>query len=205
MLARSRALVGCSAVACGFVWATPAFAHPGHGGHELVDGWMHPFTGADHLLAMVAVGLLAVRMGGRALWIMPATFLGGMLVGGLLASAGVSIPGGQFGIVEYGISASALVLGLLIAATGVIPLKYGAMLVTLFALCHGHAHAAEMTTGGSLPIYAAGFLLATTLLHASGIVLGMAMAHWLDNRAVRLAGGLISIAGLMLLCGWIGG
>ncbi|MFO0898243.1 MAG: HupE/UreJ family protein [Pirellulales bacterium] len=179
-------------------WTQSAHAHPGHGGHDFYDGFTHPLFGLDHLLAMVAVGLLAVRMGGRALWIMPASFLGCMLLGGLAAAWGMPLPG-----VEYGIMLSVLILGVLIAATKVVPLPVGAVLVGLFAACHGHAHAAEMASGGSLNQYATGFLLATALLHASGIGVGLLAARLLDTKAVRFAGGAIAGAGALLLAGWL--
>lgn len=185
-------------VAAGIALGTTqtAWAHPGHAGHEFVDGWMHPLVGLDHLLAMVAVGLLAARMGGRALWLMPTTFLASMLAGGVLASLGVPLPG-----VEYLIMTSVLVLGLLIAATNVIPLAVGAALVALFAAFHGHAHAAEMVDGGAFGPYAAGFLLATALLHVIGIAGGVALARWIDVRALRLTGGAITAASALLILG----
>jgi urease accessory protein len=188
--------------------AQPAFAHPStiphtHGGHDFVNGWQHPFSGLDHLLAMVAVGLLAVRIGGRALWLMPGAFLGSMVLGGIVAALGVPLPG-----VEFGIAASVLVLGLLIAVTKVVPLTYGAALVALFAFFHGHAHASEMATGGSLAAYAAGFVLATAVLHAAGVLGGQLLVRKsggaaADNRALRWTGGLISLAGVLLVCGLI--
>jgi urease accessory protein len=178
--------------------AQPALAHPGHAGHELADGWWHPLAGADHLLAMVAVGLLGVRLGGRGLWLMPAAFLGSMLAGGLLASAGVPFPG-----VEWGIMASVLVLGLLVAATSAVPLWIGALLVGLFAACHGNAHAAEMVAGGSFGSYAAGFLLATATLHAAGIVVGMLLARQIDIRALRWSGAAIAAASLLIVLGLV--
>lgn len=179
--------------------ATPVLAHPGHGGHEFADGWLHPFTGIDHLLAMVAVGLLAVRMGGRAIWIMPCTFILAMLAGGGLAELGVPMPG-----IEWWISASVLALGVMVAATAVVPLKYGAALVALFAVFHGHAHATEMV-GTSIAAYAIGFVLATAVLHVSGIAIGLAMRRWGRPMAIRVAGGMISAAGVLLLCGIIHG
>lgn len=171
-----------------------AQAHPGHPGHEFNEGLLHPLTGLDHLLAMVAVGLLAVRIGGRGLWLMPAAFLGSMLAGGLAAALGMPLPG-----VEYGIMASVLVLGLLVAWTRVAPLWVGAALVASFAFFHGHAHAAEMVAGGSLAPYAIGFLLSTALLHASGIAAGMALGKWISVRTVQWAGAAISAAGLLML------
>lgn len=171
-----------------------AQAHPGHPGHEFNDGLVHPITGLDHLLAMVAVGLLAVRIGGRGLWLMPAAFLGSMLAGGLAATLGLPLPGG-----EYGIMASVLVLGLLVAWTRVAPLAVGAALVAGFAFFHGYAHAAEMVSGGSLAPYAAGFLLSTAVLHALGIACGMAAGRWASVRTVQWAGAAISAAGLLML------
>jgi urease accessory protein len=178
--------------------AGPALAHPGHSGHDFIDGWQHPLTGIDHLLAMVAVGLLAVRLGGKALWIMPCTFMIGMLLGGIAAAIGVPLPG-----VEWGIALSVLALGLLIAVSKVAPLKIGAALVALFAVFHGHAHAAEMASGGSLATYAAGFLLATALLHLCGVLGGVLIARSMSERALRFTGGMISAAGILLLCGVI--
>lgn len=174
--------------------ATPALAHPGHLGHEFVDGWQHPLTGVDHLLAMVAVGLLAVRIGGQAIWLMPAAFMVSMLLGGLVAQLGVPLPG-----VEYAVVASILVFGLMIAATAAVPLWIGAGLVALFALFHGHAHATEMVQGSSMAAYAAGFLLATAVLHTTGVLGGIAISRFLSTRALRTIGGMISAMGLLLL------
>jgi urease accessory protein len=173
---------------------TVAQAHPGHPGHDFTDGALHPLTGLDHLLAMVAVGLLAVRIGGRGLWLMPAAFLGSMLLGGLAATAGLPLPG-----VEYGIMASVLVLGLLVASKRVSPLGIGAVLVGAFAFFHGHAHAAELVSGGSLAPYAVGFLLSTALLHAGGIAAGLALGRWVNTQTVQWLGAGISVAGLLML------
>jgi urease accessory protein len=199
MTTRRKTFLVSSATLLALAAATPAFAHPGHGGHEFLDGWEHPFSGIDHLLAMIAVGLLAVRMGGKAIWIMPCTFMAGMLAGGLLAEAGMPMPG-----VEWWISASVLVLGLMIAATSALPLKYGAGLVALFALFHGHAHAMEMR-GTSMASYAVGFLLATAVLHVSGIAIGLAMGRWFRPMAMRIAGAAVTAMGVLLLCGILHG
>lgn len=175
----------------------PALANPNTtGGWAFADGWWHPLVGLDHLLAMVAVGLLAVRIGGRALWLMPCSFLGCMMLGGLAASWGMPLPG-----VEWGILASVLVLGLLIAATSVVSMPLGAGLVGLFAAFHGHAHAEEMVAGGSFGAYAAGFLLSTALLHLSGVGVGVLLARNANVTALRAAGGAITAASLLLILG----
>jgi urease accessory protein len=159
---------------------------------------LHPLFGLDHLLAMVAVGLLAVRFGGRARWYVPAAFLACMTAGGALAAWHVPVFG-----VEYGVMLSVLVFGLLIGATALVPAWFGALLVGAFAMFHGYAHVAELSAGGAVSTYTAGFLLATAMLHAVGILAGAAIARWLDARALRWAGSAIAAAGILLLAGVI--
>ncbi len=167
----------------------PALAHPGHGGHTLADGLAHPL-GWDHLLAMIAVGLLAVRMGGRWLALLPAVFVGSMLAGGLLATAGVSLP-----LVEPAIAASVLVLGLLVAASWRLTPAAALGLVAAFAMFHGYAHILE----GAWSNYAAGFVLATAALHTVGVLGGLALVHLAERSALRWLGGAISVVGASLL------
>jgi urease accessory protein len=121
---------------------SPLLAHPGHGESGFVAGLVHPLTGLDHLLAMVAVGILGVRCGGRALWLVPLTFMFFMVVGGMLATVGMPLPGA-----DWGIAASVLVFGLM-AAIASTPRSWVACLVVgSFALLHGHTHVAEMGAG----------------------------------------------------------
>ncbi len=120
-----------------------AFAHAGHGEHsEFIHGFLHPMTGLDHILAMVTVGILAYQIGGRALWLVPATFLAVMAVGGLLGVAGVS-----FYFVEPGIAASVVVLGAIVALALKPPVAVAMGLVALFAVFHGYAHGIEAPLG----------------------------------------------------------
>jgi urease accessory protein len=177
--------------------ARAALAHPGHGGHDLASGFAHPFSGLDHVLAMTAVGLLAVRIGGIALWAMPATFVGSMTLGWLAGALGVPLPG-----VEFGIVASVLVLGVMLAATGTARLAKAMLLVGLFAVFHGHAHATEMVADGSPGGYAVGFVLATVILHASGVIGGSLVSRW-RPAALRLAGAGIGAAGAVMLFGFV--
>lgn len=193
-----KAWIPAAAVSLTLVQTQAALAHPGHPGHAFADGWWHPLLGLDHLLAMVAVGLLAVRLGGRGLWLMPAMFISAMVGGGIIAASGVALPG-----VEWGIMASVLVLGALIAACWRMPLPAGAALVSLFAVFHGYAHAAEMVAGGSLSVYAAGFVSATALLHLAGIAAGTLLAQTASARPLRMAGGAISAASLLMALGAI--
>jgi urease accessory protein len=147
-----------------------AFAHPGDA-HGFATGFAHPFGGYDHLMAMIAVGLFAWQLGGRALWLVPATFVTIMAAGGALGIAGVAIPG-----VEIGIAASVVVLAGVVALRMKTPVVLAMALVGVFAVFHGHAHGSEMPLDASGAFYAGGFLAATALLHAAGITLGMLIA-----------------------------
>jgi urease accessory protein len=150
------------------VLSAPVFAHTGaSAAHGFAAGFVHPLEGADHLLAMVAVGLWASALGGRALWLLPVSFVGVMGLGALLAFAGVALPHA-----EWLVAASVLAFGLALwrdwrAASG-----WAAAMVGIFALFHGYVHAEEIGGADALG-YAAGFLLATAGLHGLGIAAGL--------------------------------
>ncbi len=173
-----------------------ALAHTGHGDVDgLARGFLHPLGGVDHLLAMFAVGLFAFRLGGRALWLVPAAFVGMMAVGGLLGFEGIALP-----FVEIAIAFSVLAIGLAVA-WGRAPTVAAAMaLVGFFAIFHGHAHGAELPAGASAVGYAAGFLAATALLHAAGIAAAFAVSR---AAIVRAGGAAVAFAGVALLAGII--
>jgi urease accessory protein len=172
---------------------TLAHAHPGHDGTGFLHGFSHPLSGLDHLLAMLAVGLWAAQMGGRARWAVPATFVGVMALGGALGMAGLHLP-----MMESGIAASVLVLGLLVAASARLSLAAAMPLVAVFALFHGFAHGMEMPASASCFAYAAGFVLATAALHAAGIGLGMGIQRVTSAPLVRFAGAAIAVVGMTL-------
>lgn len=175
---------------------TPALAqaHPIPGEvHSFMGGFTHPLSGLDHILAMVAVGLWAAQLGGRALYLVPAAFVSLMAVGGAMGMAGIHLP-----MVEAGILASILVLGLLIATAVRLPVAAGMAIVGLFALFHGHAHGTELPAAASGATYAIGFILATIFLHACGVGLGLLAQKKLPAPAVRFAGVAIMIAGVCL-------
>lgn len=177
--------------------ASPALAHGGTGhAHGLVDGFAHPLGGFDHLLAAVAVGLLASRLGGRALPLLPAAFMVAMAAGFGLATAGVGLP-----LVELAIALSVVLFGMAVAGRSSLPLPVLAAFVAAFAVFHGQAHGAEMPAGTSGLAYAAGFAAATGLLHLAGIALGSAIGRAGAPQAIRIAGGGVALAGLMLLAG----
>lgn len=173
-----------------------ALAHSGHSSADsLAHGLLHPLAGLDHLLAMLAVGLWAAQLGGQARWALPVSFIGVMLVGGLLALAGVALP-----LVEPGIAGSVLVFGALVALGRRVPLALGVALTGVFAVFHGYAHGAEMVPGNNVALYALGFVLATAALHGTGLLAG-----WLTRRqaglALRWSGALVAVAGVALLGG----
>ncbi len=156
-------------------------------------GFMHPFSGYDHILAMFAVGLWAAQTGGLAIWAVPSAFVGMMLAGAGLGAAGVGMP-----FVETGIVVSVVVLGLLVAGRVKTPLAAGMAIAGVFALFHGYAHGAEMPVSVGGVSYMAGFAAATVLLHAAGIVSGSALGSIGTDRAVRAGGGAIAAGGLLL-------
>jgi urease accessory protein len=149
-----------------------ASAHPGHDGAGVVHGFMHPLSGYDHIIAMVAVGLLAARLGGRALWLVPASFVAVMTVAGLAGSTGVALP-----YVETGIAASVVVLGAVALFGVAMPVAAAMGLVGFFAAFHGYAHGLEMPETASALAYGAGFVAATAMLHAVGIGLGLVIGQ----------------------------
>jgi urease accessory protein len=175
-----------------------AAAHSGHGDAAgFTHGFMHPLGGLDHVLAMVAVGLYAALLGGRALWLVPATFVAVMALGGAAGLAGYTLP-----YTEIGIALSVVVLGLAVALRVSLPTLAAMALVGVFAVFHGHAHGAEMPQDLSGYEYAAGFLVATVLLHGAGIALGLGMGKLGEiggRRVTQAAGGAMALAGVALL------
>ena len=167
---------------------TLAHAHPGHGAATGGIGWglAHPFSGLDHILAMIAVGLWAVQLGKRALWVLPLTFVCSMAAGAVLGMGGVTLP-----FVEPAILASVIVLSALVAFAKRLPLGASAAVVAVAALFHGQAHGAEIPANAPGLLTAAGFILATALLHTLGVALGLSLRHTAQPRAIRTAGAAI--------------
>ncbi|MBB3312519.1 urease accessory protein [Rhizobium sp. BK196] len=179
-----------------------AYAHTGVGeAAGLAHGFSHPISGLDHILAMVMVGILAFQLGGRAVWAVPATFLLVMALGGAFGIAGINVP-----FVETGIALSVIVLGAIIALNIRASTSVAMGIVGLFAIFHGHAHGAEMPETATGVAYAAGFMIATALLHVAGLGLGLMIARFGQRRGavvVRSAGGVAAVAGAGLLTGLI--
>lgn len=172
-----------------------AAAHPGHvEGSGFVQGFQHPVGGIDHVLAMVAVGLLAALRGGRALWALPLAFLGLMGIGAVLGGSGFALP-----FAEIGIALSIVVFGLMAMFGLSLPVSVMTALVGALAVFHGYAHGAEMPETGSGSSYGVGFLLATACLHLLGIGLGWFLARGSLIRTAPLLGGLVTISGFAIL------
>lgn len=164
-----------------------ALAHVGHDA-GFAGGVMHPLTGADHLLAMLAVGLWAAVMGGRAIWALPVSFVVALGVGGILGTVGVVGAG-----VEPAILATVIILGAVSAMALRLPLPFAVSMVAGFGLLHGMAHGAAVA--GPLFPFAAGFIAASLMLHLAGLALGR------FAMTARILGAATALAGLFLAIG----
>jgi urease accessory protein len=193
-LAHKASLAALVAIAtAGF--SSAAFAHVGDHSHmSFTEGLLHPFSGLDHVLAMVAVGLWASQLGGRALWLLPLTFPVLMAAGAALGLSGVALPA-----VEIGIAGSVMVLGAAVALALRPSLAISVPLIGLFALLHGYSHGVELPASASALSYGAGFIAATLVLHAIGIATGLIAGRIPVRFAARTAGGAIAALGVVLL------
>jgi urease accessory protein len=179
----------------GAMMANVAMAHnPSGVAGGFVSGFLHPLTGWDHIMAMVAVGIWGAQLGGAAIWLLPVAFPLVMAIGGAMGVIGVPLGG-----VEAGIAASALLLGFVIATRARPPLWVAAFLVSAFAICHGYAHGVELPHAADPMAYGVGFVLATGLLHVCGITLGLLQRWPVGLGMLRLTGAGISMGGVFLL------
>lgn len=177
--------------------AAPAEAHLlGDAAHTVFAGFVHPFSGLDHVLAMVAVGLWAAQQGRPATLVLPIVFPAVMAIGGLLGAGGFAFPA-----VETGIAASVAMLGVMVLLSVRPTLVAGASLVALFALFHGHAHGTELPDAVSPFGYGIGFVAATLVLHLAGLSFGQIFRRPHGALALRAAGSAIAVAGIALLGG----
>ena len=167
-----------------------AFAHEElEGGVGFLTGLLHPALGFDHLLAMLAVGILSVQIGGNAIWHVPATFVLIMIFGGFLGMQGVNIP-----MVEAGIAISVIVLGIALAAEKLIP-EWVDISVAIFGVFHGHAHGTEMPLIANPWLYGLGFVTGTALIHLLGVFAGIGFRHLRRGPVLLRAAG-VGIAGI---------
>lgn len=173
----------------------PAFAHVEQGqAAGFLTGLRHPWSGLDHVLAMIAVGLWGAQLGNPALWLLPVTFPMMMSLGAVMGLIGMGLPG-----VEVGIALSALLLGGMVMGEARPKLAVAVLLVGFFAVFHGHAHGTELPPGQSGLLYSMGFVIATGCLHGMGIGIGL-VHRWPAGRlALRGAGAFIAGMGLFFL------
>lgn len=159
-----------------------------------VTGLQHPWSGLDHVLAMIAVGLWGAQLGNPAMWVLPVTFPLVMALGALLGLLGMPLPG-----IEIGIAASAILLGAMVVAEVRPKLIVAVLLVGFFAIFHGHAHGTELPAEQSGMLYSMGFVIATGILHGIGIALGLAHRWPAGKLALRGTGAMIAVMGVTFL------
>jgi urease accessory protein len=202
MLRRSPVLYSTplNIVVAALALATPAFAHEQGGvAGGLASGLLHPLTGIDHMIAMVAVGIWGAQLGAPALWLLPVTFPLVMAFGGVAGILHVPLPAA-----EMVIALSALVLGAAVAMRARVPFAAAAAVVGVFAVFHGHAHGVELPGAASPLAYGAGFVVATGLLHLCGIAIG-ALSRWpAGERLIRGLGAAIAALGGYFLASGLG-
>jgi urease accessory protein len=176
-------------------YAQVAEAHVNRGeAVSFLSGFKHPISGLDHVVAMVAVGLWGAQLGAPAIWTLPVAFPLVMAFGGMLGLLGVPLPG-----TEFGIAASAIMLGAAVMLRLRPPLAVAALLVGFFAIFHGYAHGSELPPGENGLLYSLGFVIATGCLHAVGITIGLVNRGTWGQRAVRFAGAAIAVTGVFFL------
>ncbi|WP_291684462.1 HupE/UreJ family protein [Bradyrhizobium sp.] len=182
------------------VLAQPAFAHEQVAvGGGLVRGLLHPLTGMDHLIAMVAVGIWGAQLGAPAIWVLPITFPMVMAVGGVLGVLRIPLP-----VPEVVIALSALVLGAAVAMRLRLPFAAAAVVVAVFAVFHGHAHGAELPGSANPLAYGVGFVVATGLLHLCGIMIGTLTRWPAGERLIQGLGVVIAALGCYFLAQSLG-
>jgi urease accessory protein len=194
-LRHTRVLQSALVILLSFGWVQVACAHV-EGGQAagFITGLQHPWSGLDHILAMIAVGLWGAQLGSPALWILPIAFPVMMSVGAMMGLIGIPVPG-----VEVGIAFSAILLGTMILAEIRPKLGIAIALVGFFAIFHGHAHGTELPDGQSGLLYSMGFVIATGCLHGLGVLLGCAKSLPAGQLVLRAAGTFIAGMGIFFL------
>ena len=166
---------------------------------SFLAGLTHPVLGLDHLLAMLAVGIVSAQIGGRAIWTVPATFVGVMALGGLIGRADAGLGAS---VIEYGIAASVILLGIVIAVERSLAIGAAMAVVGIFAMFHGYAHGQEIPTVANPMRYALGFLVGTALIHLAGVVIGDISKRYQAGRLVLRLGGVgIATVGIGFVLG----
>lgn len=174
-----------------------ASAHSEFQSYDFITGFLHPFTGLDHMSTMIGVGIVAAILGGNTLWRLPLKFIIVMLIGALSAIAGIG-----FGAVEMLIATSVLAVGIMLVFSEKLTVMTKAVSVTImiFAVFHGYAHASEMQMSSSVLLYFTGFVVGTASLHTLGGIAGcFLISHKFDNLVFKIIGGVMALFGGVLL------
>jgi len=194
MQRRFVALGALATIAVSFS-SIPALAHIVNGAQGgFRSGFAHPVTGPDHFLAMFAVGLWGAQMGGRRVWRLPVAFPLVMVAGGVIGMLGIALPS-----IEIGIALSIVALGLAVLLAWRSPEWAALALISVFAICHGYAHGAELPLSADPADYAIGFVLATGMIHLFGIGVGLALMKPRKGQFARILGGAIAFGGFYFL------
>ncbi len=176
-------------------WAPAVHAHiEGGQAAGFVTGLEHPWSGLDHILAMIAVGLWGGQLGNPAIWVLPITFPMVMAFGAMMGLVGIGLPG-----IEIGIAFSAILLGAMVLGEIRPKILIATILVGVFAIFHGHAHGTELPAGQSGMLYSIGFVVATGVLHGLGILVGLTHRWPAGKLALRVAGAYIAGMGCVFL------
>ena len=187
-------LLAGAIMACALTTPGAAEAHEPARAFGFQSGFAHPFSGFDHMLAMVGVGIWGAVLGRPLIVALPVVFPIMMAVGGVLGMASIG-----WAPIELGIAVSVLALGLAIAAAYRAPVWAACSLVGLFALCHGYAHGQELPAAANRVDYSAGFILATGLLHLTGIGIGEMRRLEHGGALLRGCGAAMAVAGIVLV------
>ncbi len=173
------------------------FAHAIEG-NGFLAGLYHPVFGLDHLLAMLAVGILSTQIGGRAIWFVPASFVVIMLFAGIAGmEALIDLTSEQ---VEMGITFSVILLGFVIALEKNMPILIAMVFVAFFAIFHGYAHGVEVPAKVNPYYFAAGFVISTILIHLAGVLIGLVAGRWKSSATIlRFSGAVMMGMGLQML------
>lgn len=194
-IVRTSLSVNFTALVFCLLIASPALAHVEQGqAAGFVTGLEHPWSGLDHVLAMIAVGLWGAQLGNPALWILPVTFPMVMAMGAMMGLLGIPVPG-----IEIGIAVSAILLGVMVLGEVKPKLYIATVMVGFFAIFHGHAHGTELPAGQSGLLYSMGFVIATGVLHGIGILIGTIHRWPAGKLALRGAGAFIAAMGVFFL------
>jgi urease accessory protein len=180
------------------IQSLPVYAHTGiNAVLSFTEGLLHPLTGVDHLLVILAVGLWAVLRGRRELWLLPCSFLLMMAAGAGLCFAGFTLSSA-----ETWLAFSVVVSGLLVSTNYKMSSAVAVTFVAIFALSHGYIHGMALQTGADAVGYMGGFLLTTALLQGLSIIMGLLLSGTSILKIMTAGFGLLcTVVGTTLLVG----